>query len=338
MHGIKTRQDAFQAVQDIASRGLLSRDELVAYYDARVKDIPKDDITATKSDRLSYFHPTLVDVMYYVGAGIIILGMSIFVGRNWVLLDNVTRLLVTLGLGMTAYFAGMYLVRRSSIIAVGLMMYVIAAYGMGVGLLVLIHTLGGGINAVSLTLCCALLGVVFLMTYTIARYSLVMLLSIGFMSAAYICFSSYIVEQSTLNERWEYWVGQMVVLGISYLLLAYGWRQNNLKNLSPFLYVVGSALVLTAWYALQWSGVEVLFVLTMPLLVAAVLYMSVILRRLGLLILGALYTMLYVLGITWRYFSSSISWPLALMVCGFVIIAIGYLVFVLKRKYISHQS
>jgi hypothetical protein len=48
--------------------------------------------------------------------------------------------------------------------------------------------------------------------------------------------------------------------------------------------------------------------------------------------------MIYILKITHEYFSKDLGWPLALVLVGFFMIAIGYFSFYLNRKYLSFKK
>ena len=57
--------------------------------------------------------------------------------------------------------------------------------------------------------------------------------------------------------------------------------------------------------------------------------------RLGAFEMSSMYLMAYILKITAEYFTDSLGWPLALVLTGLALIAIGYLHFNLKSKYLS---
>jgi hypothetical protein len=87
----------------------------------------------------------------------------------------------------------------------------------------------------------------------------------------------------------------------------------------------------------SWSGLSSwwFWELVFPGLVFGVMFLSVYLRSKAFLTFGSLYLVAYIFKITGEYFAESMGWPLVLVLTGLGLIAIGYLHFSLKRKYLS---
>ncbi len=73
----------------------------------------------------------------------------------------------------------------------------------------------------------------------------------------------------------------------------------------------------------------------MKALALGTLFLSINLKSGSFLTFGTLFIMAYILKITAEYFTRGLGWPLALVIAGLMLIAIGYLSFYLKKKYIS---
>jgi hypothetical protein len=122
-----------------------------------------------------------------------------------------------------------------------------------------------------------------------------------------------------------------------YALLGYALTQTPHRALIGALYgfgmllFLGAALALGAWKPDQ----NVWWELAFPGLVFGVMFLSVYLKSKAFLTFGSLYLMVYILKITAEYFADSLGWPLALVLTGLGLIAIGYLYFKLKKKYLS---
>ena len=78
---------------------------------------------------------------------------------------------------------------------------------------------------------------------------------------------------------------------------------------------------------------NVFWELIFPGLALATLFVSVPLKAKSFLTFGALFLMSYILKITAEYFTSGLGWPLALVLAGLMLIAVGYLYVFIKKKY-----
>jgi uncharacterized membrane protein YGL010W len=97
---------------------------------------------------------------------------------------------------------------------------------------------------------------------------------------------------------------------------------------------LGAALALGG-YAPDANQVwEVLFIG----LAFGMMFLSIVLKSRAILIVSSIYLMVYILKITAEYFSETIGWPLALIVAGFTLIAIGYGTFAINQRYLNQAS
>ncbi len=130
---------------------------------------------------------------------------------------------------------------------------------------------------------------------------------------------------------------QWLIVGLSYMLLAYAFEEGPRAPLSGFLYSAGifaflaAALLLTGWRPFHSAVWEAIY----PFLTFGTLYLSVVLRNQKFLIFGTLFLMVYLVKITAQYFSNSLGWPLALVLSGFLLVAAGVVAIHLRRRYIS---
>ena len=128
---------------------------------------------------------------------------------------------------------------------------------------------------------------------------------------------------------------RFLLLGASYLLLGYGLRSRFIA-IRAWLYGIGSFMFLGASFSLggfkpevhQWW--EIAFVG----ICFAMMALSVHFKSRAMLIIASLYLMAYILKLTAEYFSDVIGWPLALIVAGFVLIAIAYGTYSMNRRYL----
>ena len=152
----------------------------------------------------------------------------------------------------------------------------------------------------------------------------------------FFSFTSLLVG-SNPHFDWEFSAYRVLCTGLVYALLGYYFTQTPQRALTGALYgfgvlfFLGAALALGDWKPNQNAFWELIF----PGLVFGVMFLSVYLKSRAFLTFGSIYLMVYILKITAEYFADSLGWPLALVLTGLGLIAIGYLHFNLKKKYLS---
>lgn len=132
---------------------------------------------------------------------------------------------------------------------------------------------------------------------------------------------------------------QSVVVGVSYLLLAYYFAsRKNFTRLSPFLYslgsliFLGSALMLGGWT----PDNNIVWEIIAPILIVGTLYFSVKLRRNSLLVWGMIFLVGYIVKMSSEYFSG-FGWPVVLIIAGLLIILSSSTVLHLRSKKVIAQ-
>jgi len=72
-----------------------------------------------------------------------------------------------------------------------------------------------------------------------------------------------------------------------------------------------------------------------PILVIAVLYLSIKLKNSAFLFWGTLFFIAYIIRVTGTHFVDTIGWPLSIIIVGIITVALGYLAFFVNKKYIK---
>ncbi len=180
-----------------------------------------------------------------------------------------------------------------------------------------------------------LLGSLFLSAFWHTRRNILVLLSVGYFSWAYLATIAGLFDVTADVGKCT-----AMVLGVSYLLVAYyyhihreslekGERMEK-KAVENVLYGLGTLAILAP--ALFFGG---LFDLLSLALIFGAFYLSVYVKSRTMLMSGALFLMIWIVKMTSKYFADSISWPLALIVVGFLVIGVGYVTFYVNRKFLS---
>jgi hypothetical protein len=321
------KEQLLSEIQTQAHAGLITREDVVRAFElgSGVSEI----------EQASSRHINLANVLYAIGAAIIFIGIAILLGQNWSELSTFTRIMSTLGSGIVAYLIGMVLSRGNRFGTVGQGFFLLSVLVIPVGLGVVLDNAGmnvsdAGVQMVIAAISLALFGI----SFVIYRKTLFALFSILFGTWLYFSTANFMLGNNPIYQDWNLYLYLAMIAGISYLSLGYYISTRaSYEKLKGFLYSFGSIYLLTA--ALALGGVwDVLAVG----LVFLVIIMSVYLKSRALLTFGSLYLMAYLLKITSKYFSQSLGWPLALVIAGLLLMAVGYFSFYLNKKYIKNKT
>lgn len=335
-----SKADVLGGIRDLARAGLLDRDELLA---AHAEGLAGHEVQAPKApaaetpdlDARSRFN--LGEILYFLGGGIVVFGIAVFLAQNWGSLNGIAKIAATLGAGTAAYVTAVILIADERTEKISSAFFLIAALVMPLGMYVTLDVGGIGVGYGLMSGIAALLLAIYLVSYFLFGKNVLLLFGIFFATCLFFSFTGFVLSVRSILESARLYEQLWLAVGLSYMLLAYSFEEGPRAPLSGFLYgagvfaFLGAALLLTGWRPHQSPLWEAIF----PFLTFAAMYLSVVLRNQKFLIFGTLFLMLYLVKITAQYFSNSLGWPLALVVSGFLLVAAGAVAIHLKRKYIS---
>lgn len=320
------KQTLLESVSTLAAAGDLSEAELTAAF--------REGVGGEAAERQTRYST----VLYFIGGGVVVMGIVALIAQVWDDLGSVMRVAVTLGPGIAAFTAGALLSRRRWLGAAGPAFFLIAALVLPFGLAVTLDEAGfqperfGWQSLISVVLMGA-----FAAVYLLFRSNALLLYAIGFATWAFFAITGWIAGPNPGFGDLEFFEYRALAVGLSYLLLAYSFADTPRRELSGIFYgfgalaFLGAALALGGWRPSQNVFWEVVF----PGLVFAVIYASVHLRSRALLTYSSLFLGSYLVKITNEYFSDSLGWPLALVISGMMLMGVGYLTFRVRRRYLS---
>ena len=322
------KEELLKQVRSLAAQHLVTREEVTTAFDAGGR---RDaDVEVTRQTGISH-------ILYYVGGAVVFLGISVLIWQHWSALNSATKILSTLGSGVAAYIAAAFLSRNERLENVSRAFYFLSALVTPLGLHVTFDVAGfdTGSNGVQ-SLVSGILLVTFLLSYFAYRKTVFTIFNIIFGTWLFFSFTGFLVG-SNPQFGWEFSAYRVLCTGLVYALLGYSLTETPQRALTGALYdfgvfcFLGAALALGDWKPHQNGFWELIF----PGLVFGVMFLSVYLKSKAFLTFGSIYLMAYILKITYEYFAQSLGWPLALVLTGLGLIAIGYLHFNLKKKYLS---
>jgi hypothetical protein len=313
------------AVRDLAAAGELTEAEVIAAVrdaaDRRAAEI------AARSGRYS-------KLLYFVGGGVIFIGIVAFLAQAWDELGAVMHVVVTLGAGLAAFAAGVLLSWHGRLGAAGPAFFLIAALVLPLGLAVTLDEAGLDPERLGLqSLMALLLLASFLAVYRFFRSSSLLVYAIVYATWAFFAITGFVAGSDPRFAGREFFEYRTLAVGLAFMALGWAFSATERDGLSGPLYAfgslafLGSALALSGWKPSQNAFWELAF----PGLVFVVLYLSVHLRSRALLTFGSLFLGAYLAKITGEYFSDSMGWPLALIVLGLLLMGVGFLTYRLKR-------
>jgi MFS family permease len=316
-----TKEEILQQVKVLSATGVLAKDELLAAYDERLGKSTEKSKAAK--------------ILYYLGGGIVFLGISIFLGQHWPVLNSVTKISSTLGTGIAAYYLSLFVATDKRTKAMSVAFALISALVTPIGLYVTFDIAGYNTQSYGLqSLIFAILFIVYLLSQFILKEKIFLLFSVIFASSFFYHFNYFLITDAPYFIDWNLYGYLILVIGLSYLLLGNYFCPNGYRSLAWFFYGLGSLFFLAGAFLLgDWKPDQNLFWESIFLvLVFGMLFASVRVKSRAMLSISTFFLMVYLIKITAEYFSNSLGWPLAMVVAGLLVIAAGYLFFTLKKS------
>lgn len=283
---------------------------------------------------------TITNILYAIGGLIVAIGIFLFFEQRWETLPPLARVLVPFGSGIAAYLAGIFLMQARNMKGVAFAFFLIFSLITPFGIYVALdeaHYHSPLIGYENIILGAMLIWVV--ASFFLLRLSIFRLLSVVFGSFLYFSATGALLNYTPIFETDVTFQYRFLILGISYLLIGYGWEKSA-TLLAQAMYAIGSAMFLGG--ALSLGGYapsanefwEIIYIG----LNFGVLFLSVALKSRLMLAVGSLFLMGYIMKMTAEYFSDSFGWPLSLIISGFALIGIGYATFAINNRYIKQSS
>jgi len=322
------KKDLLRNIQSLASQNAITKDELISAFDSGVGL----DVSGGRSRSAGISH-----ILYYIGGAVVFIGISVLIRQHWTTLNSITKILSTLGAGIASYITAVFISREERFEFVSSAFYFISALVMPLGIQITFHIAGLDTGSYGVqSIVSGILLTTFLLSYFVNRKTVFVLFNIIFGTWLFFSFTSLIVGGRP-GFGWEFSAYRVLCMGLVYALLGYYFTESPHRSLTGALYgfgvfcFLGAALALGDWKPHQNGFWELIF----PGLVFGVMFLSVYLRSKAFLTFGSLYLVAYIFKITGEYFAQSMGWPLVLVLTGLGLIAIGYLHFNLKKKYLS---
>lgn len=327
------KNELLAILREAAQNGQISREEANATFNNQ---------PALLKSRINFS-----EAVQYVGAGVVFIGIATLIAKNWTAIGSAGRILLTFGMAMIAFAAGLLLLRlkKEQTVRLGYVFLLISILLMPIGVFTIFDAFGLGLTSYAETfayeLCLTAI-------YGAAWYALKSKLYIVpvtiFLTTMFFTLTNWIIGAdhlygSFLIKFYEY---RFLVTGISYLLIGFSYTQKQDRLFALLFYffgIIGALGSIIALGGYQPSNIDqILWEIAAPIIMFGAIYFSIFVKHTSILIITVLFLMGYVIKISTEYFGNSFGWPVALTIAGLLLIAVGYLTVYLNNKYIKPEK
>jgi hypothetical protein len=332
------KDQIFKAIRDGVSQNVVSVPEVTAFANG----LTAGSGSSTESESKSSKDSLVPKVLYVIGGIIALSGILVLLGNNWDAIGFAGRWLVTVGLGLVLFISAFILHKKKDFDVLSQVFFFVSAATLFIGGYVWIgeSALGFWDGADSSLLVGSLLFLVFGFALYVSKKSILHIVATFFFTIAYYAmvfkllkgtgFDAYVLKDITVYAS--------MILALAYLM--YGsWIQKTgftdqtgiMARFLPRLYTF-CAFSLFLFSGLFLGGIWNLIYAFLA--IGSVILSLRLQTKIGLFVTSCAIGV-YCIKISLEYFADSISFSLALLFAGLLIIALGYLTYYLNKKYIT---
>ncbi|MEX2052368.1 MAG: hypothetical protein WD991_01570 [Candidatus Paceibacterota bacterium] len=322
-----TKEELLQELSVKIMTGEIHRDEALSRINV-VSGVVSDDTLEGRGPKAV----SINKMLYFLGAAIVLIGIMIFIGQLWDDLGSFGRILVTLGVGLALTFSGSMLLRTKPEDKIGPVFHALGGLLIPSGAMVLLYEMYVDWNIWSVAVTFGIIFAFYLFLNSMQKHPVLTIFSIG-NGTAFVYFLMEAILEEPFWSHGDIFAYLTMAVGVSYILLGKSFIGGWNHQLTRIMYFLGSSGILIAAFS-QVFGSE-LWQLLYFLLAFGGLALSVRLKSSAILTTSTLALLAHVSYITGEYFADSLSWPLALIILGFVFIGLGYLSISINKRYIT---
>jgi len=326
------KEQVLHGIRKLAAERVISHDEVnQAFYGGLTSTFSSSTTTQAKKNVVESFfsHLSISRVLYMLGSLVVVVGVLVLIGQNWSSFSPVVRVLVTLGTGVAFYISAVALSREEKFSGASTAFFIISMILIPLGIFITLYEAGYQIFSESthmlwsaiITCICAASFVAFKRTF---------FLFFSFLWGTWLLYSTIFFFLGDIVRADEIVAYIVMLVGVIHLSLGFFLERSSRQSLTSLLYTVAALQILVSGITLSglWDALY-------PFVVLILLGLGVYIRTRILLMLSSLFLAFYIFKITAKYFSSSIGWPLSLIIIGFVLVGVGYVTVYLNKKYMG---
>jgi hypothetical protein len=328
------KDQLLQELSALVESGDLTEREVL---DAIGSELPEPGPKELRTDKTS-LASRLSAVLYFIGGGVVFLGMVFLIAQEWSHFSSSMKIFVTLGSGIAAFVVGVLFSNQERLGAAGPAFFLISALLLPGGLFVTYDE--AGINVDQLVIQIQIAGILFaayLAGYAVIRKNVLLIFAFIFGSWLFFAITNQMVRGAPMIDDWSFINYRILFVGLAYMLLGYSFVGSDREGLTSWLYAFGVFGFLGAGFALgEWKPTQnVFWEAVYPGLVFGIIFLSTHLKSRIFLIFGSLALGAYLTKITAEYFSDSLGWAFSLVIVGFLLMGVAYLAVRVNRHYVA---
>jgi len=320
-----------QLLQELSSKinsGEISQEEIINQFNIKS--------SIKREDGKKFLHFSVTKMLYVLGAVVVFVGIINFINQIWSDMGSWGRILITLGLGVILAAIGSILTIKKKETSIGMIFHIIGGFLIPGGSLVTLYELD--IDLSSLWPFVITFGVItlFYLLLTVVHKNAILTFFTIVNGTAFIYLLTEALINGQFRDHQDIYAYLTMLIGISYLLLTYSFRNNwNEKLIGP-LYFLGTVGFLGAAFSRVFNSNlwESLYFL----IVFGVLFLSIYAKSRIVLAVSTIFLIIHISYITDKYFADSLGWPISLVILGFIFIGLGYASITIGQKYIKKDK
>lgn len=277
-------------------------------------------------------------VLYFIGGGVVFLGLVFLIAQEWRHFGMPMKIFVTLGSGIAAFVVGVLFSQQERLGAAGPAFFLISALLLPVGLFVTYDEAGINVDLITAQIQIAVvLFAVYLGAYSVIRKNVLLAFAFLFGSWSFFVVTDYLVMGAPVFDDGAFVNYRILFAGLTFMLLGYSFAGSAREPLTSWLYTFGVVGFLGAGFALgEWKPYQSAFWEALyPGLVFGIIFLSTYLKSRIFLIFGSLALGAYLTKITAEYFSDSLGWAFSLVIVGFLLMGVAYLAVRVNHRYVA---
>lgn len=342
------KDQVIEVIKTSINQNVITRDEVIAVANIGSTN-SRNTHEATNSEKES----NIPKVLYSIGGVIAVTGILVLLGNNWDTIGFIGRWLATVGLGLATFVSAFMVYKKPEYNVLSQVLFSISSIASLIGGFVWLgeSSIAYWDGPDSALLISLVLLAIFGTALYAAKKGVLHIVSTVFFTIAYYAFVSKLLKGSgfDLFALKDIVVYASMILAIGYFM--YGsWisrgasiTQNTpveaglsdaAKKIFSSIYTF-AAFSLFLISALFLGGIWNLFYAFIA--IGAVVLSVKLKTRIGLVV-TSIAIGIYCIKISVEYFADSISFSLALLISGLLIIALGYLTYYLNKKYITGKT
>lgn len=323
------KQDLLQQLSLLVDSGEVTESEVLEAIGANQHS--HAEVASNTASRLSA-------VLYFIGGGVVFLGLVFLIAQEWRHFGTSMKVFVTLGSGTAAFVVGVLFSHQERLGAAGPAFFLISALLLPVGLFVTYDEAGVNVDVLTAQIQIAsILSAAYLGAYAVMRKNVLLTFAFIFGSWLFFALTDHLVTGAPFVDNWSFINYRILFAGIAYMLLGYSFVGSDREALTAWLYVFGVFGFLGAGFALgEWKPNQSLFWEAIyPGLVFGIIFISTHIKSRIFLVFGSLALGAYLTKITAEYFSDSLGWAFSLVIVGFMLMGVAYLAVRVNRRYVA---